>query len=329
MSDDQAAEIVPGEEVASMKQMFNRLMEEMGTMRKEFAKCLTNVDELKTRVEKVESAVDALSRNLAEVDSEVTLNSGTPQLNELKKSVQELKEKNCVLENQVGSLLEDFPKLQEEGAWSTVESRRNKRDKLPMQGTSGNAGVRTDTELKQVVGESFGKWCEDKPEGTILLVGDSMVRGVGRHLERDNVMFSKLDFAGAKIEDVEKKIRIVGDRGDSHLVVWAGTNNLKTDTAAECLGKYESLLRAIKARKYRKTTVMGICERTDLNKHDETKRIIINVKVSEMCTAMGIEYLEPCIGKWTMLDSRGLHLNWKGQDHVAKSVFKHCIKHLN
>jgi archaellum component FlaC len=65
--------------------MFNRLMEEMGTMRKEFAKCLTNVDELKTRVEKVESAVDALSRNLAEVDSEVTLNSGTPQLNELKK----------------------------------------------------------------------------------------------------------------------------------------------------------------------------------------------------------------------------------------------------
>jgi hypothetical protein len=44
---------------------------------------------------------------------------------------------------------------------------------------------------------SFEEECHDKGEGTVILIGDSMVRGVGNHLHADNIMFGKLDFGGA------------------------------------------------------------------------------------------------------------------------------------
>jgi hypothetical protein len=47
---------------------------------------------------------------------------------------------------------------------------------------------------------SFGKFCQQKPNDTVLLVGDSMVRGLGCCLEQDSGLFSKVVHGGAKIE---------------------------------------------------------------------------------------------------------------------------------
>ena len=38
-----------------------------------------------------------------------------------------------------------------------------------------------------------------------------------------------------------------------------------------------------------------------------------------------INFLEVVIDKDAMLDSRGLHLNFTGQDKVARSIFKHSV----
>ena len=38
-----------------------------------------------------------------------------------------------------------------------------------------------------------------------------------------------------------------------------------------------------------------------------------------------IDFLEITIDKDAMLDRRGLHLNFTGQDKVARSIFKHSV----
>ena len=45
-----------------------------------------------------------------------------------------------------------------------------------------------------------------KKEGTVLLIGDSLARGVGNHLKSQHSMFESLAFNGAKIEDITKKV---------------------------------------------------------------------------------------------------------------------------
>jgi hypothetical protein len=318
-----------------VKEMFKKEMDEIRKVLKD------SLDDLRIRVEKVESAVNRSEG----CSAEVALQPGISQIKDLKKGlvdlektselivtrvtelegesglkglekksdlmtarVMELEGKSTLALEQVSSLLED---MKGEGKWEVV-GKKKAANAIPM--------------LSE---DSFGRWSQGKADSTIVLVGDSMVRGVGRHLERDNEMFTALDFGGAKIEDVEKKMRIVGDKEESHVILWAGTNNLKSDGAQEMLDKYRTLLRTVKSKKYRKITVMGIGARSDVNKFDDGKRKMVNLKLNEMCKDMQLDYFEPGINKWTMLDKRGLHLNMSGQDTIAREIFKYCVKYLN
>ena len=53
---------------------------------------------------------------------------------------------------------------------------------------------------------SFEQMHKNKKEGTVLLFGDSLARGVGNHLKSQHCMFDSLAFGGAKIEDITKKV---------------------------------------------------------------------------------------------------------------------------
>ena len=48
---------------------------------------------------------------------------------------------------------------------------------------------------------------KNKKEGTVLLIGDSLVRGVGNHLKSQHSMFNSLASGAAKIEDITKKVK--------------------------------------------------------------------------------------------------------------------------
>ena len=271
--------------LSEVKEMFKNEMDEIRKVLKD------SLDDLRIRVEKVESAVNRSEG----CSAEVALQPGISQIKDLKKGlvdlektselivtrvtelegesglkglekksdlmtarVMELEGKSTLALEQVSSLLED---MKGEGKWEVV-GKKKAANAIPM--------------LSE---DSFGRWSQGKADDTIVLVGDSMVRGVGRHLERDNEMFTALD-GGAKIEDVEKKMRFVGDKAESHVILWAGTNNLKSDGAQEMLDKYRTLLRTVKSKKYRKITVMGIGARSDVNKFDDGKRKMVNLKLN-------------------------------------------------
>jgi len=46
-------------------------------------------------------------------------------------------------------------------------------------------------------------------------------------------------------------------------------------------------------------------------------------QLKNLCQKNEIEFLEIDIDKESILDRSGLHLNFRGQDRVARSIFKH------
>ncbi len=181
----------------------------------------------------------------------------------------------------------------------------------------------------QVVNISFEQLCKDKKEGTVLLIGDSLARGVGCHLKSQHGMFESRAFGGARIEDITKKVEVLKDLEESHIVVLVGTNNLQSDGTTMIMNKYKDLVNQLKAKRFRKISILGILARNDLSNYNNSKRIAMNIQLKELCKKNGVDFLEIAVDKESMLDRRGLHLNFSGQDKVARSIFKHSVSYLN
>jgi hypothetical protein len=184
---------------------------------------------------------------------------------------------------------------------------------------------------------SFAEECASMKEGTVLLFGSSMVRGVGERLHEDNKLYGKLDFGGARIENIQEKVALVGDKPESHVVFMVGTNNLIKEDRDEMMRKYRDLMEAIKERKYKKVSFVGILPRADpwmsWDRWEviDAKRLTVNLDLARLCVENGVEYLDiaETVKVKSMIDNRGLHLNRRGQEHVAREVFDHCYKFLN
>ena len=182
---------------------------------------------------------------------------------------------------------------------------------------------------KQAVNISFEQLCKDKKEGTVLLIGDSLARGVGYHLKSQHGMFESRAFGGARIEDITKKVEVMKDLEESHIVVLVGTNNLQSDGTTMIMNKYKDLVNQLKAKRFRKISILGILARNDLSNYNNSKRIAMNIQLKELCKKNRVDFLEIAVDKESMLDRRGLHLNFSGQDKVARSIFKHSVSYLN
>jgi hypothetical protein len=235
---------------------------------------------------------------------------------------------SSAMEEQMKSLLEEWPKIGEEVEWTEKKAKKlirtERRNKVTDESRTNEAKQESDRPIV-----SFADKWKDMKEGTVLLVGDSMVRGVGTHLKKDNKMFDTLDFGGARIEDIAEKFKTIGEGPESHVVVMVGTNNLKSEGTEEIMRKYKSLIADLKQHRYKSVSMIGILQRADTSSYMDSKRMSINIRLKKLCEKNDVKFVDIAIEKETMLDWKGLHLKWGGQDHVARAVFKHCISILN
>lgn len=193
---------------------------------------------------------------------------------------------------------------------------------------------------------SFAEKHKDKSESTMVIVGDSMVRGIGSKLRSNSNMFSIKSFSGAKIEHVDKMLTdgSVKVDEDSHLVVVVGTNNVKFEGTELIRSRYRKLIETMKTIKCRKKTVVGIFDRTDVSNFVFSRIVSVNSSLARLCAELEVEFLDPLVlfrslandkkcsvahVVRSILDRKGLHLNELGQREAAKFVFKHCCSYLN
>jgi len=78
-----------------------------------------------------------------------------------------------------------------------------------------------------------------------------------------------------------------------------------------------------------KISFVEILARNDLSNYNNSKRIAINIQLKELRQKNNIDFAEMKIKNKSMLDRKGLHLNFRGQDKIARSIFKHSVRCLN
>jgi len=261
----------------------------------------------------IDSSNEDLSKASQELLSRVTIceMNTNDRLGKLEKRITEVEDKAVALGVRFQDFKSEFPTPAEAKA---AESLVND------QTVDGNTGI------------SCGE-CLKATKETVLVLGDSIARGVGDKLKAQcGKVFERSSRGGARIESVGEDIMKLKDDKERHLVVIAGTNNLESDDISESLAKYEKLLDNAKKVKHRQVTVVGVVKRYDLgHPYDlrssffETKRIVLNMKLKEMCLKRNIEYLgyDP---ERKHMEKDKLHLNEKGQNELASKIFSHCLR---
>jgi hypothetical protein len=184
------------------------------------------------------------------------------------------------------------------------------------------------TNVKQVVENESAVRSGDRPKGTVLVVGSSMARGVGGWLESESPMYSKIYSGGAKIEDIEQKLRVIGDKPQSHVVLMVGTNNLIAEGTELIMKRYRGLVKEGLKHQYRRLSIVGILRRKDVGKYIDSKRMGINLRLKKLCDENGIGFIERDVVS-DHLGRDGLHLNAVGQEEVGRAIIKHCSQYLN
>src|SRR6218665_3550411 len=177
-------------------------------------------------------------------------------------------------------------------------------------------GVQEKKEQKQ------GKAATNKRKDRVLLVGDSLVRHVGRNLEQQCVGLKTVCKPGGRIEQMVPEIEKRGDKEEA-VIVQVGTNNLRMDEMEEIMKKYDEMIQRLKEERLGEVVVMGILPRQDLSEALESKRVEVNRGLKQMCGDGRVRYCEVEFNPWRggYLGRDGLHLNARGADMVARQVF--------
>jgi len=270
------------------------------------------VDDIATKQTIVELAIeDKLKVFSSETDSKVVNCElrGEEKLNELGDKCSQAIDKALAIEIRLNEWDSQWPSLGE--GWATKTNKRNQR-KLSQAAQSSHAA-----------GVAFAEQFKDKPSDTIVLLGDSLTRGVGEKLELQSNMVSTICRPGAHIDDITAEVIKMPKKEDRHLVLMVGTNDVESEGSVAILLKYKALIGESLKLSNRKVTVVGILRRTDLSDFHNSRRIGVNIELKQWCVEMKVEFIDyqPANSR---LARDGLHLNHLGQDELGRIIFQHC-----
>ena len=245
--------------------------------------------------------------------------------------IEDLQSRALVLELRFEEIRQSWPTPSDQGQVSSASVKDDKTKKVQVK-DSQEIELVVGTKSEDMVGSkkkvSFSEKYKGNDKETVILLGDSLARGVGCCLERDSHMFSSRAYPGARVENIEDKLKQLGSKPNSHVVVMAGTNNIKSDGSKILLDKYKSLIDEAEKMKFKKLSLVSVPSRTDLSNFQNSRRIGVNQSLSEICREKNVEFIE-LKDVTEYLSSDGLHLRFKGQDMVARQIFGHCKLHLN
>ena len=80
-------------------------------------------------------------------------------------------------------------------------------------------------------------------------------------------------------------------------------------------------------RTYRQVSIVGLVKRRDWSL--DGRVVSLNYRLKALCMRQGIGFVEADIDRVRMLGRDGVHLNWRGCDRVARTIFNHSCSYLN
>jgi len=177
-----------------------------------------------------------------------------------------------------------------------------------------------DDDMADVQGGDLSKTPEDCIQGVIL--GDSMVGVLGTNLQRKFSGMARCCLPGAKIAELKKVVVNTVAENDK-VVVWAGTNDVKTITNAQFKSEIGDLLGEIK-KLTGDISMISLLPRYGVQEHRfwEWKRVqVLNRLLEKLCGEAGVQFIDlwsPCRTDWISRD--GIHLSKIGNQVASRLV---------
>ena len=161
-----------------------------------------------------------------------------------------------------------------------------------------------------------------------LTIGDSLVRGLGKHLAKNKSKSSVLVYPGANIKFIENKINKNHiPQINSCLVVSTGSNDIfhKKVASEIVIQQYMNLIDTIKDRADN-AIIVGVLPRMKVGGFALSRAIGINERVKKLCKEAKIGYLDPWqdfIGNRKYYLKDGIHLSNDGTKLLAALIESH------
>ena len=154
----------------------------------------------------------------------------------------------------------------------------------------------------------------------IVIIGDSIIKNIDpRRLSKKPVR--KFTYPGKTTDHISEEVMYINVNGDAaHVIVYAGTNYLATDSAQRFAEKIVDLAKAVKLKfPYSRIAVSALTQREDLdlsaNLHDA------NENLKSLSESNNFTLIDNSIIENSCLSSSKVHLNSKGSSLLAaKSV---------
>ena len=153
-------------------------------------------------------------------------------------------------------------------------------------------------------------------EGPIVIIGDSIIKDIiPEKLSRKPV--KKYKFAGKTAEEISEQLDSIQlQENPSHVIIHAGTNNLRTDTAKTCATKIGKLVNHIKVKfPQSKVGISGLTIRKDCDVGEKLNQT--NKDLRSFCIRQGHTFIDNANINSSALNSSKLHLNPKGTAYLA------------
>lgn len=215
-------------------------------------------------------------------------------------------------------------RLEERDAqWPVVGRKGNSRSKEG--GRNVGSGAQAETKVKVPGSDNVGEVsvCDlfKDATGKVLVVGDSLARGMGHKLRYQcgNNLVQVEAVGGAKLGQVADSVAGLCRDESRQLVVVAGANSMVQETASEMLEKFENIIEHGK-RCNKKVVVAGLVRRFDLGREYECKRIVVNARLKRLCVERDVGFVE-YEPERSRVHKDGLHLNHRGQYEFGRKVF--------
>ena len=183
--------------------------------------------------------------------------------------------------------------------------------------TSKTRELDNQTENDAEIGASAAQTDASKNlEGPIVIIGDSIIKDIiPEKLSRKPV--KKYKFAGKTAEEISEQLDSIQlQENPSHVIIHAGKNNLRTDTAKTCATKIGKLANHIKVKfPQSKVGISGLPIRKDCDLDEKLNQT--NKDLRSFCIRQGYTFIDNVNINFSALNSSKLHLNPKGTAYLA------------
>ena len=166
---------------------------------------------------------------------------------------------------------------------------------------------------------------QELPQGHHVVIGTSLVRGVGARLAHQGIDAATYTYAGCEIPEIRSRIKHIATSNDNpcHVFLQCGGNDAENRPAERVIGQYDSLIQEVRRRCPNTTISVGRIPLRRNNNSLHNKIGQINSYLEQKCShEPNLNFVDACPKSVYMYRRDLVHFNKRGSRVFADNIGK-------